>query len=224
MYQNLRQAGAASSEQTALPTGLQVGLGTRAVATARNFSQGNLQQSCEPARRRRSAATASSRSSCPTAPPATPATARSRSARPASSSPTTATPCSRASRFPPTAQSVTIGNDGTVSVVLPGQALPPTVGQLQLASFVNPGRPRAQGAEHLRRDRGLGHAERRHAGAERPRHRAAGLRRDLERQRRRGAGADDPDAARLRAQLEGDPDLRPDAAEAGPAVRAADDR
>ncbi len=32
MYQNLRQSGAASSEQTQLPTGLQVGLGTRAVA------------------------------------------------------------------------------------------------------------------------------------------------------------------------------------------------
>ena len=37
------------------------------------------------------------------------------------------------------AQSVTIGNDGTVSVVLPGQSLPQTVGQLQLANFVNPG-------------------------------------------------------------------------------------
>ena len=44
MYQNLRQAGAASSDQTQLPTGLQVGLGVRAVATSRNFSQGNLQQ------------------------------------------------------------------------------------------------------------------------------------------------------------------------------------
>ena len=79
-----------------------------------------------------------------------------------------------------------------------------------------PGRPRAQGPEHLRRDRRLGHAQRRHAGAERPRLRPAGLRRDLERQRGRGAGADDPDPARLRAQLEGDPDLRPDAAEARP--------
>ena len=48
MYQNMRQAGAASSDQTELPTGLQVGLGTRAVATARNFSQGNLQQSANP--------------------------------------------------------------------------------------------------------------------------------------------------------------------------------
>ena len=34
MYQNLRQAGAASTEQTTLPTGLQVGLGTRAVDRA----------------------------------------------------------------------------------------------------------------------------------------------------------------------------------------------
>ena len=48
MYQNLRQAGANSSEQTTLPTGLQAGLGTRAVATARNFSQGGLQQSSNP--------------------------------------------------------------------------------------------------------------------------------------------------------------------------------
>src|SRR5204862_7786787 len=45
MYQNLRQAGAASSEQTSLPTGLQVGLGTRAVATARKLRQGNPPQS-----------------------------------------------------------------------------------------------------------------------------------------------------------------------------------
>ena len=43
MYQNLRSAGAASSEQSQLPTGLQVGLGVRAAATTRNFSQGALQ-------------------------------------------------------------------------------------------------------------------------------------------------------------------------------------
>src|SRR5665213_1907387 len=48
MYQNLRQAGANSSDQTTLPTGLQAGLGTRAIATSRNFSQGNLQQSSNP--------------------------------------------------------------------------------------------------------------------------------------------------------------------------------
>ncbi|MEO5734661.1 MAG: flagellar basal-body rod protein FlgG [Rubrivivax sp.] len=44
MYQNLRPAGSASSDQTQLPTGLQVGLGVRAAATTRNFMQGSLQQ------------------------------------------------------------------------------------------------------------------------------------------------------------------------------------
>ncbi len=44
MYQNLRQSGAASSEQSQLPTGLQLGLGVRAAATSRNFSQGNMAQ------------------------------------------------------------------------------------------------------------------------------------------------------------------------------------
>ena len=45
MYQNLRQVGANSSEQSQLPTGLQLGLGVRTVATSRSFAQGNLQQS-----------------------------------------------------------------------------------------------------------------------------------------------------------------------------------
>ena len=44
MYQNLRQVGSNTSEQSTLPTGLQVGLGVRTVATSRNFTQGNLQQ------------------------------------------------------------------------------------------------------------------------------------------------------------------------------------
>eukprot|EP01038_Epipyxis_sp_PR26KG_P002684 gene2683-3808_t len=44
----MRQAGGNSTDQTTLPTGLQLGLGTRAVATSRNFSQGNLQQTSNP--------------------------------------------------------------------------------------------------------------------------------------------------------------------------------
>ena len=43
MYQNLRQTGANNTEQAVLPTGLQVGLGVRPVALARNFGQGSLQ-------------------------------------------------------------------------------------------------------------------------------------------------------------------------------------
>jgi flagellar basal-body rod protein FlgG len=44
MYQNLRQVGANGAEQSQLPTGLQVGLGVRTVATSRSFAQGSLQQ------------------------------------------------------------------------------------------------------------------------------------------------------------------------------------
>jgi flagellar basal-body rod protein FlgG len=44
LYQTLRQPGAASSQQTQLPTGLQIGTGVRPVATERVFTQGNLQQ------------------------------------------------------------------------------------------------------------------------------------------------------------------------------------
>ncbi len=44
LYQNLRQPGAQSSQQTQIPSGLQIGTGVRPVATERIHTQGNLQQ------------------------------------------------------------------------------------------------------------------------------------------------------------------------------------
>ncbi len=44
LYQTIRQPGAQSSQQTQLPTGLQIGTGVRPVSTERVFTQGNLQQ------------------------------------------------------------------------------------------------------------------------------------------------------------------------------------
>jgi len=44
LYQTIRQPGAQSSEQTQLPSGLQIGTGVKTVATERIFTQGNLQQ------------------------------------------------------------------------------------------------------------------------------------------------------------------------------------
>ena len=44
MYQNLRQVGSNTSDQTQLPTGLHLGLGVRTVATSRSFAQGTIQQ------------------------------------------------------------------------------------------------------------------------------------------------------------------------------------
>ena len=44
LYQTLRQPGAQSSQQTQLPTGLQIGTGVRPISSERIFTQGNLQQ------------------------------------------------------------------------------------------------------------------------------------------------------------------------------------
>jgi flagellar basal-body rod protein FlgG len=138
MYQNLRQAGAASSDQTELPTGLQAGLGTRAVATARNFSQGNLQQTSN----QFDVAISGSGFFQVQLPDGTTGYTRdgsfqvSAQGQLVNNAGYTVQP---GITIPPTAQSVTIANNGTITAVLPGQALPQTLGQLQLASFVNAG-------------------------------------------------------------------------------------
>ncbi len=44
LYQNVRQAGAQSSQDTQLPSGLSLGTGVRTVATEKIFTQGNLVQ------------------------------------------------------------------------------------------------------------------------------------------------------------------------------------
>jgi flagellar basal-body rod protein FlgG len=48
VYQEMRAAGSSASATTEAPVGLEVGLGTRAVATARNFSSGNLRSTGAP--------------------------------------------------------------------------------------------------------------------------------------------------------------------------------
>lgn len=48
VYQEIRTAGAAASASTEAPVGLEIGLGSRAVATARNFGQGNLRATNSP--------------------------------------------------------------------------------------------------------------------------------------------------------------------------------
>ena len=44
LYQTMRQPGAQSSQQTQVPSGLQLGTGTRPISTARLHTQGSLQQ------------------------------------------------------------------------------------------------------------------------------------------------------------------------------------
>ncbi len=137
MYQNLRQAGANSSEQTTLPTGLQVGLGTRAVATSRNFGQGNLLQTANPL----DIAIRGTGFFEVQMPDGTTAYTRDGSfqvnaqGQMVTNNGFTVQP---GVTIPGNAQNVTIGADGTITASLPGQATPQSIGQLQLASFVNP--------------------------------------------------------------------------------------
>jgi flagellar basal-body rod protein FlgG len=137
MYQNLRQAGANSSEQTTLPTGLQVGLGTRAVATARVFSQGNLQQTSSTfdvairgngffeVQMPDGSAGYTRDGSFQVNAQGQLVTNNGYLLQPAITVPTNA-------------QTVTIGLDGTVTATLPNQTTPQTLGQLQLTNFINP--------------------------------------------------------------------------------------
>src|SRR5260370_27319816 len=48
MYQNVVQPGAAAGSQTVVPTGLQLGLGTRAASNEIVFSQGDFSQTSNP--------------------------------------------------------------------------------------------------------------------------------------------------------------------------------
>ena len=137
MYQTLRQSGANSSEQTQLPTGLQVGLGTRAVATSRQFSQGGLQQTTNPL----DVAVKGQGFFQIQMPDGTTGYTRDGSFQVDAQGQLVTNNgyvLQPGIVVPAQAQSVTIGGDGTVTVTLPGQSGAQTIGQIQLANFANP--------------------------------------------------------------------------------------
>ena len=137
MYQNMRQAGGPTSEQTQLPVGLQMGLGVRPVAMARNFSQGNLQQTSS----NLDVAVKGNGFFLIQLPDGGTAYTRDGSFQLDSTGrlvTNTGYLVQPGITVPPNALSVTIGQDGTVGVMVPGQAAPQNIGQLQLSSFINP--------------------------------------------------------------------------------------
>lgn len=137
MYLNLRQAGGNSGGESTLPTGLQVGLGARAVATARQFSQGNLQQTYNTL----DVAVLGQGFFEIQMPDGTPGYTRDGSFQVNAQGQLVTNNgylVNPGVTIPQNAQSVTIANDGTVSVALPGQATAQTVGQIQLTNFINP--------------------------------------------------------------------------------------
>jgi len=138
MYQNLRQSGAASSEQSQLPTGLQVGLGVRAAGTTRNFSQGSLQQTGQ----NYDIAIKGNGFFQIQLPDGSTGYSRDGGFQVDANGQLVTNAgyvVQPGITIPANALSVTIAQDGTVQVTTPGNtAKPSTVGQLQLASFVNP--------------------------------------------------------------------------------------
>ncbi|MGE0557195.1 MAG: flagellar basal-body rod protein FlgG [Burkholderiales bacterium] len=137
LYQTLRQPGAQSSQQSQLPTGLQLGTGVKPVATARIFTQGNLQQSGNPL----DIAIQGNGFFQVLMPDGTTAYTRDGSFQVDSQGQLVTASgfaVQPAITIPANALSVTIGRDGVVSVLRAGSPTPSQVGALQLASFTNP--------------------------------------------------------------------------------------
>ncbi len=137
LYQTLRQPGARSSQQTQLPSGLQLGAGVRPVATENIFIQGNLQQTGNS----RDIAIQGEGFFQVLMPDGTTAYTRDGAFQSdingqfVTSSGYVMQP---SVTIPPNTLSITIGRDGTVSAVVPGSATPIQVGNIQLANFINP--------------------------------------------------------------------------------------
>lgn len=137
LYQNQKQVGAATSQDTMAPTGLNIGTGVRVVATEKNYTQGgmnNTGNSLDVAINGRGffqvlmpdgSFTYTRDGSFKMSAEGELVTASGYRVQPAIS-------------IPAGAQSITIGSDGVVSAQVAGQAAPTQVGSLQLTDFVNP--------------------------------------------------------------------------------------
>lgn len=145
IYQNLRQVGAQAAEQAELPTGLQIGLGVRTVATARTYTQGNLQQTDN----RLDVAINGDGFFQIEMPDGSTAYTRDGNFKL-----TAEGQLVTSSGFtvlggvtiPAETRSVTIGNDGVVTVIVGNNPQPQQAGTIELASFINPAglEPRGQ--------------------------------------------------------------------------------
>jgi len=137
LYQIQRQPGAQNTEETQLPSGLQLGTGVRVTSTQKQFTEGSLQvtdQSLDVAINGRGFLQILQ-------PDGTIGYTRNGQlhmdgqGQVVTASGLLLQP---AINIPQDAQSITIGDDGTVSVKLPGNAAPQAVGNILLADFVNP--------------------------------------------------------------------------------------
>jgi len=138
LYQNFLQPGASAGAQTVIPSGLQLGLGTRPAANSIIFTQGSFQQTNNPLDvviqgkgffqiRRTDGTIAYTRAGN---------FQLDRDGNIVNSNGDALEPQITLSAQ---AQTTTIASDGTVSFTLPGQTNVQVAGQIQLANFTNPG-------------------------------------------------------------------------------------
>jgi flagellar basal-body rod protein FlgG len=136
MYQTQRAPGAATGAGTQAPTGLQIGMGVRTVATHRMHAQGALRQTGNPL----DVAIEGRGFYAINLPSGEVAYTRDGAFKlDAEGQIVTAEGYSLAGdiSIPPDAQTVTIGADGTVSVTIPGESAAVEAGQIELTAFAN---------------------------------------------------------------------------------------
>jgi flagellar basal-body rod protein FlgG len=137
IYQNIRQVGAQASQNNVLPSGLQLGTGVRTVATEKLHTQGNIQQtenSLDVAINGRGFLQI-------TMPNGDINYTRDGSLKLDATGQLVTSGgllLEPAITVPQDSLSVTIGRDGTVSALQPGNPTPVQLGQIQIANFVNP--------------------------------------------------------------------------------------
>ena len=137
LYQTVRQPGAQSSQDSQLPSGLMLGTGVRPVATEKLFTQGNIVQTGN----NLDLAISGRGFFQILLPDGTRAYTRDGSFQLSSDGQlVTASGFSvdPGVTIPEQVMSLTVGADGTVSVLVAGESTPTQVGQLQTADFINP--------------------------------------------------------------------------------------
>ncbi len=137
LYQNIRQVGGQTSQDTRLPSGLMLGTGTRVVATEKLHTQGsisNTENSLDVA--------IDGKGYFPILlPDGSEAYTRDGSFKISDQGQLVTASgyvLQPGITIAADAQSITIGQDGVVSVTLPGQAAPQIVGNIQITNFINP--------------------------------------------------------------------------------------
>lgn len=137
MYQEIRAAGSSASSTTEAPVGMEVGLGTRAVATARNFTAGNLRSTGAPL----DIAIQGDGFFQISMPDGTIGYTRAGTFHEDAQGQLVTSEgyaVNPSVTIPPNATSVSISADGIVSAVIAGQSATQQLGTLETASFSNP--------------------------------------------------------------------------------------